>query len=209
MSYNGYWEVMSGAAGRSPHPTKGVRSVQQMTPPQGRLFPDPPEQNQQSAPRFSSSNTHAYEPQLRMQQSGRLPVYNPSQYTTGSLQALHGTQPVQSMPPLSAMPTAQAYQAQQQSAQQSAQQGSPVIVQTMQGVPVLVSLEELKKALGEMESKEEKEQKGKQKSKQEKRSRSLSVKFSVMWVVFGLIGIGTVLVQTARYVVIPLLVHFF
>lgn len=180
--------------------------MQQRTPPQGRLFPDPPEQ-QQPVSRFPNTNVQPYEPQVRMQQSGRLPVYNASQYTTGSLQALHGTQPVQSMQPLAAMPTASAYQA-QQAAQQNPSQGTPVIVQTVQGVPVLVSIDELKRAVGEQEASPEKEPKDKRKSRKERQPRR-SLKLSAMWFVFGLIGLATVLVQTARYVVIPLLVHFF
>lgn len=59
---------------------------------------------------------------------------------------------------------------------------------------------------------EDKPQKGRRrKAKKEKqgKQRGTSVKLSVTWFILGLIGLGTVLVQLARYVIIPLLVQLY
>lgn len=205
--------------------------MQQQTPPQGRLFPDPPQEQKQTAPRFASTGTQPYEPQLRMQQTGAYPTYNSARYTTGSLQTLHG-QPVQTLPPLSTMPTAQAYQQSlmqnQLSQQAQTLQGSPMIVQTVQGTPVLVTLEQLQAALEQQKEKlsgkdaeQESEKDGKKERKKkaakesrkekdtegrkEKKSKSVAVKFSVMWFIFGLIGMGTTAVYVLKFVITFLL----
>lgn len=198
--------------------------MQQQTPPQGRLFPDPP-QEQQTAPRFSSNTgTQPYEPQLRMQQTGAYPMYNSARYSTGSLQTLHG-QPVQTLPPMATMPTAQAYQAAMQQSQPAvqAQQGNPMIVQTVQGTPVLVTLEQLQAALEQQkekltraEAEQTADQDGKKarKPRKEKRVRkekakdaegkkekkSVTFKFSILWILFGVIGMGTVGVYVLKIV---------
>lgn len=201
--------------------------MQQQTPPQGRLFPDPPQEQQQTAPRFASTGTQPYEPQLRMQQTtGAYPTYNSARYTTGSLQTLHG-QPVQTLPPMATMPTAQAYQ-QAMLQNQPVQQGSPMIVQTVQGTPVLVTLEQLqaaleqqKEKLGEKDAEKDSEKDGKKSrkkktaresrkekdtdSRKEKKQKSVSVKFSVMWFIFGLIGMGTTAVYVLKFVITFLL----
>ena len=182
--------------------------MQQQTPPQGRLFPDKPQQ--QTAHRFAGTTAQGYEPQPRMQQTGPVPVYHSARYSTGSLQTLHGSQPVQNMPPIATMPTAQAYQA--------AQQGNPILVQTVQGTPVIVSEEQLRQALeafdkqqaaGKKPGKKKSARKTKAEKAGEKEKKPFVLKLSVFWLIFGLIGIATVLVQLARYVVIPLLVKFF
>lgn len=84
----------------------------QQQPPKGRLFPDRPVE-QTNAPRFSNNNTQGYEAQPRMQQTGSYGMSQSSRYGTGSFQAVRDSQPVNTMPPMAAMPTAQAYSAQQ------------------------------------------------------------------------------------------------
>ena len=129
--------------------------MQQMTPPQGRLFPDTPKQ--QSAPRFASNapqGAQAYEPQLRMQQTGSVPVMTMPRYATGQLQALHGAQPVTQMPPMSSLPTVSVYQAMQAqpvNIPQTALEGTPIMVHTVQGAPVVVTKEEMERALASLE----------------------------------------------------------
>jgi len=84
----------------------------QQQPPKGRLFPDRPVE-QTNAPRFSTNNTQGYEAQPRMQQTGSYGLSQSARYGTGSFQAVRDSQPVNTMPPMAAMPTAQAYTAQQ------------------------------------------------------------------------------------------------
>lgn len=192
--------------------------MQQMQPPQGRLFPD--KQEQQSAPRFSSNAQGAaqnYEPQLRMQQSGSLPIYQSNRYPTGQMQPVQASQPVNTLPPMSTMPTAQAYQ--QQLAQQAMQQQStvekPVLLHTIQGQPVLIDMAEIRQTLGldEQPTHEESLKKlrkarqtmeQKKTSKQEKQSR-FTMKMSVTWFLFGLVGMGTAGVLVLRFVITFLL----
>lgn len=185
--------------------------MQQMTPPQGHLFPDNQPQ-QPAAPRFASNavpaaqNAQPYEPQVRMQQTGSIPVM--PKYGTGSLQTLHGTQPVNAMPPMATMPTAQAYQAQQEqqaARQQSAVDGTPLMVHTVQGTPVVVTLEEMERAIGEMEQKSGKKQKKKLKGAQQQSGRFV-MKFSVLWCVFGVIGVISTGLALWEWAIIPLLV---
>jgi len=175
--------------------------MQQQTPPQGRLFPDPPQEQQKpAAPRFASTATQPYEPQPRMQHTGAYPTYSSARYTTNSLQTLH-TQPVQTMPPMAAMPTAQAYQAAMQQKQQHVE-GNPVIVQTVQGTPVLVTVEQLQSALkGHEAPVDEKKQRKSRKEKKERKPR----RFSLVWFVFGLIGMGTTAIAVLRVVITLLL----
>lgn len=198
--------------------------MQQQTPPRGRLFPDPP-QAQTQAPRFSSTGAQPYEPQPRMQQTGAYPTYHSARYSTNSLQTLH-VQPVQTLPPMSTMPTAQTYQtalAQSQLSQQmkqnpSLQQTNPLIVQTVQGTPVVVSMEQLEEALrqqkekqgdsekAESTGKDRKERKAEKKQKKEKKEKATVVKTrpSLFWIFFGLIGIATVLYLLYGQVIVPL-----
>lgn len=204
------WKGAGAARFARLHPSpKGVKPVQQMTPPQGHLFPDKPQQ-QPAAPRFASNAAPAaqpaqsYEPQARMQQTGSIPVM--PKYGTGSLQTLHGTQPVTSMPPMATMPTAQAYQAQQAAQQQSAvTDGTPLMVHTVQGAPVVVTLEEMERAIGEMEQKSGKKQK-KQLRGAQKQSGRFVMKFSVLWCVFGVIGVIATALTLWEWAIIPLLV---
>lgn len=198
--------------------------MQQMPPPSGGLFPDAPQQ--QSAPRFASnapqSAPQAYEPQGRMPSAA--PVMPQVSYATGQLRTLHGTQPVTQAPPMAAMPTAQAYQAQQaarpqpqqqtaapQAQQTQAIQGTPLMVHTIHGIPVAVSAEEMERALEEHASKSGQKQTGKKKQKKEirgkqKQSGSFVIKFSVVWFIFGAIGVITVVLLLLEWVGMPLLV---
>ena len=188
--------------------------MQQMTPPQGRLFPDTPKQ--QSAPRFASNapqGAQAYEPQLRMQQTGSVPVMTMPRYATGQLQALHGAQPVTQMPPMSSLPTVSVYQAMQAqpvNIPQTALEGTPIMVHTVQGAPVVVTKEEMERALAYLEEATDGRKKSRRRKKDAKHEGAKTVKvvskFSVFWMIFGVIGI----VASAYYVwnwgVIPLLV---
>ena len=199
--------------------TKGVTTVQQKMPSTGRLFPDQPQTQQ--APRFPSNNgAQGYEPQARMQQTGSIPVINAPVrsattplFTTGTMQALRGTQPVQTMQPMSTMPPASAFQS---------PQSMPVLIQTLQGTPVLVTREALEAAVAQLpklpdspaDSLPDPAEKGRKgrKAKQPKKPKEKKEKkkrFSFVWFGFGLIGVATVLVSLARYVVIPLLAHYF
>jgi len=219
--------------------------MQHMTPPQGRLFPDPPQEPQQT-PRFQSTLQQAYEPQQRMQQTGSFPTYHSARYTTSSMQPLHSTQPVTTMPPMATMPTAQAYQQQLQQpvvpqplsepAPQSApsRDDSPVIVNTLQGAPVLVTLEQLEEALcqlkarngltdlntdlrGEIHAEPAKKRKGKKtkalhkaahtENKAARKARPLKITFSVTWFIFGVIGLVSTIIFLLEYFGIPLLVY--
>ncbi len=175
--------------------------MQQQTPPQGRLFPDPPQEQRPAAPRFVSTATQPYEPQPRMQHTGAYPTYSSARYTTSSLQTLH-TQPVQTMPPMASMPTAHAYQAAMQQKQQATAEGNPVIVQTVQGTPVLVTVEQLQAALKghEVPDNEKKPRKSRREKKEHKPRR-----FSMLWFVFGLIGMGTTAIAVLRVVITLLL----
>ena len=176
--------------------------MQQMTPPSGHLFPDHPQQ--QSSPRFASNApkaAQAYEPQVRMQQTGSVPVMTVPRYATGQLQALHGSIPATQMPPLATLPTAQVYQQQLVSQQvlpaqaaqvpESAITGTPLMVPTVQGAPVVVNYEEMMRAIEEMEQKPAMKKKRARKEKQEekqKRSHKIVLSFSLLWIVFGVIG---------------------
>lgn len=195
--------------------------MQPMTPPQGHLFPENQQQQQPAAPRFASNAipmaqpTQSYEPQVRMQQTGSfapvsqqtgsLPVM--PRYGTGSLQTLHGTQPVSTMPPMATMPTAQDYQAQQlaQQNQQSPKDGTPVMVRTVQGVPVVVSVEEMERAIESLEQKSGKKQKKKLQGAQKQQGR-FAMKFSIVWCVFGIIGVIATALTLYERVIVPLLV---
>lgn len=219
--------------------------MQQMNPQQGHLFPDKPQAP--AAPRFASNmpqTTQAYEPQQRMQQTGAIPVIPQQtgsfpvltqqtgsmpvlqmpQYPTGQLRTLHTGTPVTQLPPMSTMPTAQAYQTQQ--AQQAAQQaagtiaGTPLVVHTVQGIAVAVTAEEMQRALDELAAKSGKQkqadqaQEGKQAKKQkqkvkgkQKREGKFVMKFSVAWCAFGLIGIFSALCWLLEWVIIPVLVY--
>lgn len=171
--------------------------MQQMTPPQGRLFPDTPKQ--QSARRFASNapqGAQAYEPQLRMQQTGSVPVMTMPRYATGQLQALHGAQPVTQMPPMSSLPTVSVYQAMQAqpvNIPQTALEGSPIMVHTVQGAPVVVTKEEMERALASLEEATDGRKKSRRRKKDAKHEGAKTVKvvskFSVFWMIFGVIGI--------------------
>lgn len=171
--------------------------MQQMTPPQGRLFPDTPKQ--QSAPRFASNapqGAQAYEPQLRMQQTGSVPVMTMPRYATGQLQALHGAQPVTQMPPMSSLPTVSVYQAMQAqpvNIPQTALEGTPIMVHTVQGAPVVVTKEEMERALASLEEATDGRKKSRRRKKDAKHEGAKTVKvvskFSVFWMIFGVIGI--------------------
>lgn len=194
--------------------------MQQMMPPQGPLFPE--NRQEQPKPRFPSnaqaSAAQNYEPQRRMQQTGSLPIYQSARYATGSLQPVHASQPVSTMQPMSTMPTAQQYQAQlaAQAAAQQQTQEKPLMLHTVQGQPVVISAEELRRALASLDShsapqeqaqkkklRQSKKQKGKQ-QREQKQSR-FAMKMSVTWFVFGLIGMGTAGVYVLRIVITFLL----
>lgn len=212
--------------------------MQHMPPPQGRLFPDPPQEQQQTTPRFQTTPQQSYEPQLRMQQTGSFPTYHSARYTTSSMQPLHSTQPVTSMPPMATMPTAQAYQQQLQQTPEhqsaASRDESPVIVNTLQGAPVLVTLEQLEEALrqlkarngltdlntdlrGEMQAEPQQTRKAKKskalrkaaksENKAERKARPLKITFSVTWFVFGVIGLVSTVIFLLEYFGIPLLVY--
>ena len=198
--------------------------MQQLPPPQGRQFPDTPQQPK--APLFASNAPTAsqgYEPQPPMQHTGSVPVIQAPRYSTGQLRTLHSTLPVQQMPPQSAYPanpvqpapTYQARHAAPANAQQTAGlTGTPLMVRTVQGVAVAVTAEEMQTALDEYARKNGKrkgrkkaavqEQTGRQQKekKQEKKGRFV-MKFSVAWLVFGVIGVLWLL----EWVIIPLLVY--
>lgn len=203
--------------------------MQQMPSPQGRAFPDTPQQPK--APLFASNATPGYEPQPRMQHTGSVPVIQAPKYATGQLRALHSTLPVQQMPPHSAYPAnplqaVQSYQArhaapeQTQEPQQTAISGTPLMVRTVQGVAVAVTAEEMEKALAEHARKAGKykgqkkhsepaqtgKQKKEKKQKQEKTGK-FAMKFSVTWCAFGVIGIVSAALWLIEWVIIPLLVY--
>lgn len=188
--------------------------MQQMTPPQGRLFPDTPKQ--QSAPRFASNapqGAQAYEPQLRMQQTGSVPVMTMPRYATGQLQALHGSQPVTQMPPMSSLPTVSVYQAMQAqpvNIPQTALEGTPIMVHTVQGAPVVVTKEEMERALASLEEATDGRKKSRRRKKDAKHEGAKTVKvvskFSVFWMIFGVIGIAASAYYVWNWGVIPLLV---
>lgn len=171
--------------------------MQQMTPPQGRLFPDNP--SQQSAPRFASNapqGAQAYEPQLRMQQTGSVPVMTMPRYATGQLQALHGSQPATQMPPMSSLPTVSVYQAMQAqpvNIPQTALEGTPIMVHTVQGAPVVVTKEEMERALASLEEATDGRKKSRRRKKDANHEGAKTIKvvskFSVFWMIFGVIGI--------------------
>ena len=188
--------------------------MQQMTPPQGRLFPDTPKQ--QSAPRFASNapqGAQAYEPQLRMQQTGSVPVMTMPRYATGQLQALHGAQSVTQMPPMSSLPTVSVYQAMQAqpvNIPQTALEGTPIMVHTVQGAPVVVTKEEMERALASLEEATDGRKKSRRRKKDAKHEGAKTVKvvskFSVFWMIFGVIGIAASAYYVWNWGVIPLLV---
>lgn len=217
----------------------------QQQPPKGRLFPDRLVE-QTSAPRFSTNNTQGYEAQPRMQQTGSYGMSQSSRYGTGSFQAVRDSQPVNTMPPMAAMPTAQNYAAAQQtlsnsqrfstgsfqpvrdsqpvntmpsvttvsSAQQPVvQQGAPIMMQTVQGTPVLISQEQLQAVVAQLtaqglikpDAKKDESSKTKtdKKSRKEKKMKVVA-RPSLFWIIFGLIGIAAVLYLLYGQVVVPL-----
>ncbi len=179
--------------------------MQPTSPTPGRLFPDNPQP--QNGPRFASNvqqPLQPYEPQPRMQQTGSIPVIPVSPYTTGSLRPLHGGQPVSSMPPMATMPTAQAYQqATQPTVQEAPVVGTPLMVHTIQGTPVLVTREEMERTLGESAGKKKR---ARHKKAEEKGAGKSRKKVSLFWFVFGVIGILFLLYHLLESVGIPLLV---
>ncbi|MBQ7848600.1 MAG: hypothetical protein IJ343_02605 [Clostridia bacterium] len=194
--------------------------MQQMMPPQGPLFPD--NRQEQQKPRFPSNAQAApaqnYEPQLRMQQSGSLPIYTSARYASGTLQPVRASQPVSTMQPMATMPTAQQYQAQlaAQTAAQQQSQEKPLVLHTVQGQPVVINADELRQALAALnvqnapqEQKQTKKlrQSKKQKSQQQKEQKQsrFMMKMSVTWFVFGLIGMGTAGVFVLKIVITFLL----
>lgn len=216
----------------------------QQQPPKGRLFPDRPVE-QTNAPRFSNNNTQGYEAQPRMQQTGSYGMSQSSRYGTGSFQAVRDSQPVNTMPPMAAMPTAQNYAAAQQAlsnsqrfstgsfqpvrdsqpvntmppvttvtaAQPVVQQGAPVMMQTVQGTPVLISQEQLQAVAAQLAAQglikpgEEKDdtttKKAGKKIRREKKQKVVA-RPSLFWIIFGLIGVATVLYLLYGQVVVPL-----
>ena len=210
--------------------------MQQMPPPQGRAFPDTPQQPK--APLFASNASNAsnaapgYEPQPRMQHTGSVPVIQAPRYSTGQLRTLHSTLPVQQMPPMSSYPAnplqpgqaVQTYQARHAMPEQTQEplsaaaiNGTPLMVRTVQGVAVAVTAEEMEKALeeharksgkhrGKKKSGEPKKEKKEKKQKQEK-SGKFALKFSVTWCAFGVIGIISAALWLFEWVIMPLLVY--
>lgn len=215
----------------------------QQQPPKGRLFPDRPVE-QTSAPRFSSNTAQGYEAQARMQQTGSYGMSQSSRYGTGSFQAVRDSQPVNTMPPMASMPTAQSYAAAQQTlsssqrfstgsfqpvrdsqpvntmppvttvaaAQPVVQQGAPVMMQTVQGTPVLISQEQLQAAAAQLaaqglikpaEEKDSAKVKAGKKGRREKKQKVIA-RPSLFWIIFGLIGVATVLYLLYGQVVVPL-----
>ena len=218
----------------------------QQQPPKGRLFPDRPVE-QTNAPRFSNNNTQGYEAQPRMQQTGSYGMSQSARYGTGSFQAVRDSQPVNTMPPMAAMPTAQAYTAQQALSnsqrfstgnfqpvrdsqpvntmppvttvaspmQPIVQQGAPVMMQTVQGTPVLISPEQLQAAVAQLTAQgllkpaEEEAAKAKADRKAEKKAckekkMKVVARPSLFWMIFGIIGIATVLYLLYGQVIVPL-----
>lgn len=190
--------------------------MQQMMPPQGPLFPE--NRQEQPKPRFPSnaqaSAAQNYEPQLQMQHSGSLPIYQSARYASGTLQPVRASQPVSTMQPMATMPTVQQYQAQLAAQQQT--QEKPLMLHTVQGQPVVISAEELRRALASLDAqsapqeqaqKKKLKQSKKQKSKQQKEQKQsrFAMKMSVTWFVFGLIGMGTAGVYVLRIVITFLL----
>lgn len=196
--------------------------MQQMMPPTGPLFPD--NRQEQHTPRFPSNAQtippQKYEPQLQMQHSGSLPIYQSAQYASGTLQPVHSSQPVSTMKPMATMPTAQEYQAHlavQYAAAQNPQE-KPLLLHTVQGQPVVISAETLRKAAAALDaqaapqeaqhqSKKKLRQQKKQKNRQEKvqKQSRFAMKMSVTWFIFGLIGMGTAGVYVLRIVITFLL----
>lgn len=192
--------------------------MQMMDPHQGHRFPDNPQPPQErrfasNMPPQAQAQAQGYEQQGRM--PGTAPVMPPLTYPTGQLQALHGTQPVSTMPPMTT--------ARQGEISATAVQGTPLIVYTMQGVAVAVTDAEMQRVLDAQAAKSAQEQqgdqkqkgrqRGKQKSRQKKEIRgkkeqkgSFAIKFSVVWFVFGVIGVVSTALAAYEWVVIPFLV---
>lgn len=181
--------------------------MQPMTPQEGRLFPDTPQQ--QSAPRFASNAPHTvpqtYEPQPRMHNTGSYPVLQQPTYVTGQLQALHGT-PVTQLPRMSAVGS---------TVPPTAIQGTPLLVYTDKGTPVAVTDQEMQRALAAHAAPQEQTQQGRQrkKARQKKELRGkkeqtgkFAMKFSVTWCIFGVIGIISTALTVYEWVIVPLLV---
>lgn len=178
--------------------------MQQMNPQEGRLFPEQPQQ--QAAHRFPSNApqppVQSYEPQPRMQNTGSYQPLQQSAYTTAQLQALHGT-----VPPhlLSQLPP-------------TVVQGTPLLVYTDKGVPVAVTDQEMKRALAAQGELQEQEQEAGQKKKRRQKKElhgkkeqtgRFVMKFSVTWLVFGVIGIIATALTVYEWVVVPLLVWLY
>lgn len=197
--------------------------MQQTPPRSGNLFPDNPQP--QSGPRFASNvpqlPPQPYEPQSRMHQTGAVPVLQQT-FGTGQLTPLHNTTPVTQLPPMSTMPVAQPRQAQQPAPRPrkpahpdaaepavsvAALQGTPLMVHTVQGIPVAVTAEEMQRALEEMSAKKGKKSRPPkaQPDEQKKKGRRRG-KFSIVWNVFAFIGVVSVLLLLLEWIGMPLLV---
>lgn len=172
--------------------------MMQQTPPTGKLFPDHPQQP--SGPRFASNAPHqapqTYEPQQRMQQTGSYQPIHPS-YGTGHLTPLHEAprqQPGVQNPPQQTAP--------------AAVEGTPLMVHTVQGVPVAVTAEEMERALAEMQERPGRRNKrlDRYEDAREQNRRKRSRRFSLVWNVFAFVGIISVILLILEWVGIPLLV---
>ena len=181
--------------------------MQHTTPPTGPYF-DSNRPQEDKTYRFTSNDplgARPYEPQPRMQQTGSVPVIQMPRYATGQLQALHNAPPVSQMPPMAQMPTASAWEAQQAAAQKPVQ-GKPVIVRTTQGTPVLITREELERALQELQEAEKPRTRKGRKSEKTAKKEQVRPRRSLLFTVFSMIGVISVVLLLIEWVAIPLLV---
>lgn len=201
--------------------------MQQMFPPDRRLFPDNPQQ--QSAPRFASNapqaSTQSYEPQARMQNTGSYPpVQQQYPYAAGQLQALHSA-PDGRTPRIPVIPLTGSQQI-----PATAQEGTLLLVYTSEGTPVNITDKEMERALtAHAENGQQQTQKGRHKGKRKQAQKQESgqkqestqkkeirgkkeqtgkfvMKFSIAWCVFGVIGIISTALTVYEWVIVPLLV---
>lgn len=131
---------------------------------------------------------------------------NSQRFSTGSFQPVRDSQPVNTMPPVTTVASAQ---------QPVVQQGAPVMMQTVQGTPVLISQEQLQavaaqlaaqgliKPAGEESAKSKADKKAEKKARKEKKMKVIA-RPSLFWMIFGIIGIATVLYLLYGQVVVPL-----
>ena len=120
---------------------------------------------------------------------------------------------VTQMPPMSSLPPVSVYQAMQAqpvNIPQTALEGTPIMVHTVQGAPVVVTKEEMERALASLEEATDGRKKSRRRKKDAKHEGAKTVKvvskFSVFWMIFGVIGIAASAYYVWNWGVIPLLV---